>query len=145
MAEENNDFWQELGRELRQAGRSLSDGLNNSGVALRNWLRQTRGAKVEYVVLRVGGPLPERAGPPRNFIQRQLPLPPEPLTMEELNHQFQVIADAANVKGVVLIFQGFAAGLATLQNLRRAMERLRQADKEVVVYSPYLDLPHYYA
>jgi protease IV len=145
MAEDNQDFWQELGRELREAGRSLADGLNNSGVALRNRLRQTRGAKVEYVALRVGGPLPERAGPPRNFIQRQLPLPPEPLTMEELNHQFQVIADAANVKGVLLIFQGFAAGLATLQNLRRAIERLRQAGKEVVVYTPYLDLPHYYA
>jgi protease-4 len=145
MAEENNDFWQELGRELRQAGRSLSDGLNNSGVALRNWLRQARGAKVDYVALRVGGPLPERAGPPRNFIQRQLPLPPEPLTMEELNYHFQVVADATNVKGVILIFQGFAAGLATLQNLRRAIERLRQAGKEVIVYTPYLDLPHYYA
>lgn len=145
MAENNNDFWQELGRELGEVGRSIADALNNSGAALRNRLRQARGVKVDYVVLRVGGPLPERAGPPRNFIQRQLPLPPEPMTMEELNDQFQVVADAANVKGVVLIFQGFAAGLATLQNLRRAIERLREAGKEVVVYTPYLDLPHYYA
>lgn len=35
--------------------------------------------------------------------------------------------------------------MATLQNFRSAVLRLRDAGKEVVVYTPYLDLPHYFA
>ena len=115
------------------------------GVNLRNQLRLLRRAELDYVLLPISGSLPERDLLPRSFLQRQLPLPPLPLSMETLNRRLQAIADAPNVKGVVFIFQGFSAGLATLQNFRRAVERLRAAGKEVVVYTPYLDLPHYFA
>ena len=42
-------------------------------------------------------------------------------------------------------FFGFEAGLATLQNFRASVTRLRAAGKEVVVYTPFVDLAHYYA
>ena len=93
----------------------------------------------------ISGPLPERSGPPRSFIQRQLPLPPEPLSIQAINGRFQAIADADNVQGVVLILRDFTApGLATLQNLRRSIERLQNAGKKVVAFTPHLDLAHYY-
>ncbi len=81
---------------------------------------------------------------PRSFIERQLPLPPPPLSMEVVNRRLQAIADADNVKGVVFLFQGFGAGLATLQNLHRSLMRLRESGKEVIVYTPMLDIASYY-
>jgi protease-4 len=142
---DQSDFFHELGRELRDLWRSSINALENMGISLRNQLRQTRHTRLDYVVLPVGGPLPERDGPPRSFIQRQLPLPPEPITLERLNHRLRMIAEAENVRGVVFVFQGFSAGMATLQNFRSAVHRLQAAGKEVVVYTPYLDLPHYFA
>lgn len=104
-----------------------------------------RRAEVDYVVLPVGGPLPERSGPKRGFIERRLPLPPDPLSLQELNARLKAIADAENVRGVVFIFRGFSAGLATLQNFRASVARLRAAGKEAIVYTPHVDLAHYYA
>lgn len=139
------DFLDELGHELGQVWRDMTRALSNSGLALRNQLRHARQAKLDYVVMPISGSLPERDAPPRSFIQRQLPLPAEPMSLETLNRRLQKIADASNVKGIVFIFQGFSAGLATLQNFRSAVLRLKAAGKEVVVYTPYLDLPHYFA
>jgi protease IV len=144
MSNAQNDFFTELQAELRQVWTAARDYGAGAGAATRNWLRRARRARLDYVVMPLSGPLPERNEPPRSFIERQLPLPSPPLSMEMINGRFQTIADAANVKGVVLIFQGFSAGLASLQNLRRAIHRLRAAGKEVIVYTPYLDLPHYY-
>ena len=136
---------QALRRDLQAAGRSLADGWHTAGINLRNALRRMRQARLDYVVLPVGGPLPERNGPPRGFIERRLPLPPDPLTLQALNYRLRAVADADNVRGVLFVFRGFGAGLATLQNFRAAVARLRAAGKEVIVYTPYLDLAHYYA
>ncbi|MCB8982542.1 MAG: signal peptide peptidase SppA [Ardenticatenaceae bacterium] len=138
------DFFSELKQELRQVWADLGTMWSGTAVSLRNSLRQLRHAELDYVVMPIGGPLPERADPPRGFIERRLPLPAPPLSLEVVNGRLQAIADASNVKGVVFIFQGFSAGLGTLQNVRRAITRLRDAGKEVIVYTPYLDLPHYY-
>ena len=147
MSEQQNepDFLSELGRELQQLWRSFTHALSNSGLSLRNQLRLARQAKVDYIVMPIGGSLPERDAPPRSFLQRQLPLPPEPTSLETLNRRFQMVANAENVKGIIFVFRGFSAGLATLQNFRSAVLRLKAAGKEVVVYTPYLDLPHYFA
>ncbi len=144
MAQPKEDFFSELQAELRQVWVATQSAWSGAGVATRNWLRRLRRVTVDYVVMPVGGPLPERNGPPRGFIERQLPLPPPPLSLEMINGRFQTIADAANVKGVILVLQELSAGLASLQNLRRAILRLRAAGKEVIVYTPYLNLPHYY-
>lgn len=142
---EQPNFFSELGRELREVWLAIRDAWAAFGARGRNQLRRFRRAEVDYVLMPISGSLPERDQPPRSFIQRQLPLPPPPLSMETLNRRLQMIADAPNVKGVVFIFRGLSAGLATLQNFRRAVERVRAAGKEVVVYTPYLDLPHYFA
>ncbi|MGW8319141.1 MAG: signal peptide peptidase SppA [Candidatus Promineifilaceae bacterium] len=138
-------FLRELGRKIAGSWRSFRYRLAQSGARIRNRLRLLRRIELDYVVMPVGGPLPERSGPPRNFIQRRLPLPPEPLSMEELNRRLSAVADADNVHGIVFIFRGFSAGLSTLQNFRDAVTRLRSGGKDVVVYTPYLDLAHYFA
>lgn len=142
---EQENFLTELVNELRGVWLSIKLQFNRTAINFRNELRRLRRLELDYVVIPISGPLPERTGPPRSFIQRQLPLPPEPLSMQTLNRRFQLIADASNVKGVVLVFQGLTAGLATLQNLRTSIRRLQDSGKEVVVYTPYLDLPHYFA
>ena len=132
-------------RKLRGIWRTLRYGWSHTRVAFRNRLRILRRLKLDYVVIPVSGSLPERDRPPRSFIQRQLPFPPDPLSMEALNHRLRCIADASNVKGVILVFQGLSAGTATLQNLRQSIERLQSAGKECVVFTPYLNMTHYFA
>lgn len=136
---------EKLSRAPLRALRSISEGLSVVGMNLRNGLKRMRKAHVDYVVLPVGGPLPERSGPKRGFIERRLPLPADPLSLQELNARLQTVADADNVRGVIFVFRGFSAGLATLQNFRAAVLRLRAAGKEAIVYTPYVDLAHYYA
>ena len=127
------------------ARRALGNSWDAAGIGLRNRYRRWRKARVDYVVLPVGGPLPERAGRPRGFFERRLPFPPDPLSLQQLNTRLGAIADAENVRGVIFVFRGFSAGLATLQNFRAAVARLRAAGKEAIVYTPFLDLAHYYA
>ncbi len=138
-------FDKALRRDLRRARQSLSDSLSTVGADWRNMMRRLRQAQVDYAVLPIGGPLPERAGPPRGFIERRLPLPPDPFSMQQLNTRLRMVAEADNARGVVFVFRGFSAGLATLQNFRAAVARLRAAGKDAIVYTPYLDLAHYYA
>ncbi len=132
-------------RLIQNINRAWDDGWAAAGINLRNSWRRMRKTRLDYVVMPVGGSLPERSAPPRGFIERRLPLPSEPLSLQTLNACFQDIADAGNVRGVVLIFRGFEAGLATLQNFRASIARLRAAGKEVIVYTPFVDLAHYYA
>ena len=138
-------FTKALRRDLRRARQSLSDSLSTIGADWRNMVRRLQRAHVDYVVLPIGGPLPERPGPPRGFIERHLPLPPDPFSLQHLNARLRMVAEADNARGVVFVFRGFSVGLATLQNFRAAVARLRAAGKDAVVYTPYLDLAHYYA
>ncbi|MEW5985930.1 MAG: signal peptide peptidase SppA [Chloroflexota bacterium] len=133
-----------LSHNLQKWWQWALDAWNSTGVVMRNEWRLLRRRQLDYVVMPVGGPLPERAGPPRNFIQRHLPLPPEPLSMQALNNRLRAIADASNVKGVILILESLDIGLATAGNLRRSIQRLRSAGKKVIVYTPHLDLGHYF-
>jgi protease IV len=139
------DFKGQLPSHVRQLGRVLADRWRAIGADLRNESRLRRQVFIDYVVLPIGGPLPERSGPRRSFLERRLPLPPEPYSLQLLNERLQAIADADNVRGVVFVFRGFSAGLASLQNFRRSIARVREAGKEAIVYTPYLDLAHYYA
>ena len=146
MTEQSNrpDFFQELADELRAIPRSLRDSWSQMSTGLQNMLVRARNKQIDYIVMPLGGSLPERSAPPRGFIQRQLPLPPDPLSLETVNRRLRVIGEAENVPGVLLIFTGLGGGLAKLQSLRRTIGRLREAGKTVVVFTPSLDLPHYY-
>ena len=138
-------MWQQMRQEWLAAANWLDDSWRQTGIWLRNQLRELQGAKIDFVVIPVEGALPERAAPPRPFWQRQLGLYHDPLSLQDLNHIVQRICDADNVTGVLFIFQGLSTGFASLQNFRQTMQRLKDAGKKVVVYTPYLDLPHYYA
>ncbi len=144
--QERTSMMKALREEWHAAAQWLYDSWQQSGIWLRNQLRMLQDTQVDYIVIPIGGSLPERTGPPRSFWQRQLPIyRDDPLSLQELNYIVQRIGDARNAKGVLFIFEGFSAGLATLQNFRRAVQRLRERGKEVIVYTPYLDLPHYFA
>ncbi len=136
------DFFTELKQELKELRQSLIFGWEQAATTARNAARQLQQTKLDYVHFPIGGPLPERAEPPRGFIRRQLPLPLPPLPMQIVNRRLQAIADANNVKGVLFHFHGFDAGRGTLQNLRQSIRRLRAAGKEAIVYTPYLDMAH---
>ena len=55
-------------RGLRRVRQTLSDGWRAAEISLRNESRLRRNARVDYVVMPVGGPLPERMGRPRGFL-----------------------------------------------------------------------------
>jgi protease IV len=139
------DFWQELRQELRDLWQTLGWQWRQTAVSLRNGLRRLRRARLDYVVIPLGGPLPQRDAPPRSLIERLLPLPAPPLSLETLNRRLRAVADADNVRGVIFVFRGFETGLATLQSFRDAVLRLREAGKTAVVFTPYLDAAHYFA
>lgn len=146
QTQEPSPMMKQLRHEWHAAAQWLDDSWRQSGIWLRNQIRQLQDAQIDYVVIPLSGTLPERSGPPRSFWQRQLTfLPDEPMSLQVLNHILQRVGDAGNVKGVLFLFQGLSGGLSTLQNLRRAMQRLQGQGKEVVVYTPHLDLPHYFA
>ena len=138
----SDTFWGELGRELQGVGTAVGDGWRTGWAAWRNLFRQRH--QIDFVVLPLAGPLPERSAPPRSFIQRQLPLPPEPLSLQELNSMAHAIARADNVRGVLLLLHEVGGGLATWQNVRRTITRLQEAGKMVVVYTASLTTPYYY-
>jgi protease-4 len=144
MNQTSPTFFTELRRELKEVWQAIENGANFSGVWLRNGLRHLRAAQVDYVVIRVGGVLPERAEPPRTFLERQLRLPPPPFSLEHLNHHLRRVAEADNVKGVLFILGGLNTGMATLQSVRQAILRLRAAGKTAIVYTPYLNASHYF-
>lgn len=137
-------WWLRLLRAPMRAWHGLIVGFAVTLVRVRNRIRKWRRLRIDYVVLPIGGSLPERAAPTRGFIERRLPFPPPAESLQQLNSRLQKLADADNVQGVLFIFRGFQTGLATLQNLRLAILRLREAGRQVVVFTPYLDLRHYY-
>jgi len=140
----NQNFLSELKRELSQIWRSTCTRIRRGQVAFRNRVRAFRRLELDYIAMTIGGPLPERTGPPRSFLQRRLPLPAQPLSIELLNRRLSRIMDANNVKGVILVFQGLPGGIAKLSTLRNAIERVQAAGKECIVFTPYLDTRHYF-
>lgn len=134
-----------LRNELKRYGQTVTHRFATAGAELRNERRQRRRLYADFVVMPVGGTLPERDGPPRTFWQRRLPLRSSPgLTIETFDRRVQQLIDADNVRGVILLFRSFSAGLASLESFRQAMLRLRAAGKICVVYTPYLDMRHFY-
>lgn len=123
----------------------MGDGYDKTAVSIRNAMRHMQEESADYIVIPLEGSLPERNAPPRSFIERRLPMMPPPvMSMQNLNWRLNAIAEADNVNGVLFVFRGLHIGLATAQNLRRAIQRLGEAGKKTAVFTPYLDLIHYY-
>jgi protease-4 len=135
-------------KNFSQKSRRFRSGLRfwqqSVGGNIRNWLRKKRHGNVGYIVVPVSGSLPELAEPPRTFIERRLPFPTPPLSLQALRYIFRKIEEADNADGIVILLKDFSAEFGTIQSLRRIIERFKQSGKRVIVYTPFLTLRSYY-
>lgn len=123
----------------------LSDLLRNTWLALTNRARLLRWRQLDYVVLRVTGTYPERAvRRRRQFPLSLLPWPSPPQSVDSFASTLERVALDPRVKGVVMIITGLSAGSATLDSLRAAIVRLREAGKQCVAYMHELGTWSYY-
>ncbi|MFQ5595763.1 MAG: signal peptide peptidase SppA [Anaerolineae bacterium] len=128
--------------DTRDAKIITRDILTNSLRASIN-LRRQRIPPPDFVLLELKGKMSERE-PARRFLLPQAPFLQKALTVEALNLRLKVIAGDPDVKGVVLHLGDLKIALAKAQNIRAAIQRLKQRGKRVIAYSPVLDLPRYY-
>ena len=137
-------FWHELGEELKDVWQLFQDSWSNTRVHIRNTLLDARQARIPYVMIPLEGSYIERAGPPRSFIERQLPLPLPSPSLEHLTAMLHDIEDADNVRGVIFVNRGLSVGLGMMQSIRQSMQRLRESGKHVVMFAHYLEAVDYY-
>ena len=99
-------------------------------IALRR--RVPRGA---WVQVDVDGPVVEFSS-----ARRRLPLAafggPRPLTLASLHELADALPREPRVRGVLVVIRTLGAGMATASSLRKAIARLRETGREVVVYLP---------
>lgn len=143
--EQPTDFFTNLNEELRDLWRLSRFGWTRFWADLNNQMRRMRQPKIDYVILQLAGPVQERDAPPKSFWERQLPLGNERvLSVQTITRTFRKLAEADNVHGVLLVMRNIGGGLATLQSIRQAMLQLREAGKQVVVYTPFLTTGQYF-
>ncbi len=120
----------------------IQDTLTNFSSMLFNMTAVPRRKPLDYVIVDVGGPYPERREPRRLPIA--LPFIRFAPSLEDLIEQFDLIADDPGLRGVVLRIGTLRGGLATLQNVRTAIESLHRRGKRVIAYLTGADLRAYY-
>ncbi len=133
-----------FGRKTRHFRNGMRYRRQQIGGGVQNWLRTQRYHNVGYVVVPISGPLPELSAPPLSFIERRLPLPSPPLSLQALRYIFRKVEEADNADGIVIVLKDFSAGFSTIQSLRRLIERFKQSGKRVIIYTPYLSMRSYY-
>lgn len=113
---------------------SLFDLPRNGVLAVRNAIRSMRRKGLDFVVLSLEGSFPERAArrAPLPFPLSLLRMFPSQVSLEEMQHMVDVIADDPRVRGVIFHIQGLEAGSATLYTLRRMVRDLRESGKRTV-------------
>ena len=101
-----------------------------------------RGARADYVLFELSGPLPELT-PQRPWFLTLGPLGRPALTVESLHGALRQIAEDPDVRGVLFLVKGSQISLAQAQTLADLFDRFRgwcgalypeKAAKEVVVY-----------
>src|SRR6202521_3445807 len=86
--------------------------------------------------------LPALPDPPRPFWQRFTSRPR--LSVRELGERFDAIANDPRIKGVILHLRPAGMPMATLQDLRELVGRLRQSGRRVVAWSTFYTTATYY-
>ena len=105
-------------------------------------LRRSIGRPPEWIVFVLEENLSALPDPPRPFWQRFTGRPR--LSLMELGERFDAIARDTRIKGVVLHLRGADMSMATLQDLRELVGRLRKAEKRVVAWAPSYGTGTYY-
>src|ERR1700682_1526344 len=104
--------------------------------------RRSLGRPPEYVIFILESPLPALPDPPRPLWQRFTSRPR--LSIKELGERFDRIANEPRIKGVVLHLRPVGMPMATLQDLRDLVSKLRQSGRRVVAWAPFYTTGTYY-
>ncbi len=105
-------------------------------------IRRSIGSPPDYVLFILEESLPALPDPPRPWWQRFTARPR--LSVRELDERFNAIARDARIKGVVLHLRSVGMPMATLQDVREMVGRLRKAGKRVVAWAPSYGTGTYY-
>src|SRR4030088_106746 len=105
-------------------------------------IRQAIGRPPGYVIFVLESDLPALPDPPRPFWQRFTSRPR--LSVKELGEQFDLIANDPRIKGVVLHLRPVGMPMATIQDLRELVGRVRQSGRRVVAWAPFYTTGTYY-
>jgi protease IV len=105
-------------------------------------VRRARGRPPEYVIFVLESDLPALPDPPRPFWQRFTSRPR--LSVQELGERFDAIANDPRIKGVILHLRPVGMPMATLQDLRELVGKLRQSGRRVVAWAPFYTTGTYY-
>lgn len=105
-------------------------------------VRRARRRPPEYVIFVLESDLPALPDPPRPIWQRFTSRPR--LSVQELGERFDAIANDPRIKGVILHLRPVGMPMATLQDLRELVGKLRQSGRRVVAWAPFYTTGTYY-
>ena len=105
-------------------------------------VRRSIGKPPEYVVFVLEESPPALPDPPRPLWQRFTSR--QRLSIKELAERFDAIGRDSRIKGVVLHLRPTPVAMATLQDLREVVAKLRAAHKRVVAWAPFYTTGTYY-
>ena len=105
-------------------------------------VRKSLGRPPDYVVFVLEHDLPALPDPPRPLWQRFTSRPR--LSVKELGERFDLIANDPRIKGVILHLRPVGMPMATLQDLRELVGKLRQSGRRVVAWAPFYTTGTYY-
>jgi protease-4 len=105
-------------------------------------VRRSIGKPPEYVIFVLESDLPALPDPPRPFWQRFASRPR--LSVKELGERFDLITNDPRIKGVILHLRPVGIPMATLQDLREMVGKLRQSGRRVVAWAPFYTTGTYY-
>jgi protease IV len=104
--------------------------------------RRSLGKPPGHVIFLIENDLPALPDPPRALWQRFTSRPR--LSIKELGERFDLIANDPRIKGVVLHLRPVGMSMATLQDLRELIDKLRQSGRRVVAWAPFYTTGTYY-
>jgi protease-4 len=105
-------------------------------------LRRSIGRAPDYVIFVLEDGLPTLPDPPGPFWQRFVSRPR--LSVKELGDRFDAISRDRRTKGVVLHLRPVPMSMASLQDMRELVSKLRGADKRVIAWAPFYTTGTYY-
>src|ERR1700674_2352058 len=105
-------------------------------------IRRSIGRPSDFVVLVLDSDLPALPDPPRPFWQRFTSRPR--LSVRELGERLDAISNDPRIKGVMLHLRPVGIPMATLQDLRELVGKLRQSGRRVVAWSTFYTTGTYY-
>src|SRR5258708_12665376 len=105
-------------------------------------VRRSIGKPPEYVIFVLENDMPALPDPPPPLWQRFTSRPR--LSIKELAERFDLIINDPRIKGVILHLRPVPMPMATLQDLRELVGKLRQSGRRGVAWAPFYTTGTYY-